>query len=200
MSVNNLLTLGNHSRNMVALHALNWLLRFLTDDSNDGHKEEGCKTNVSTSSCNSRSLVIFMGEQHDTNGNSCPSPSWYCWSFFGGEFHTLDELANNRKAIQNASWLLQIAKICRYLKCMTVCDFFFRAFAVVFFITRLIIYPCCLLKSSCYDAVFLLPWFDVYYALNSLLIILLFLHIFWAYLIYKVAAKAHASGKVWLLE
>jgi ceramide synthetase len=92
--------------------------------------------------------------------------------------------------------LLEIAKIFNYIRYEKLCDFFFRTFAIAFAITRLFLYPFFLLRSSVYDAVLILPWFDVYYLLNSLMVTLQFLHIYWAYLIYKVAVKANKSGKV----
>ncbi|CAG7721492.1 unnamed protein product [Allacma fusca] len=91
---------------------------------------------------------------------------------------------------------LELAKTTRYIGFHRACDWFFGTFAILFIITRLIIYPGVILKSTMYEAPMILPMFAAYYIFNSMLLILLGLHVFWTYFILKVAVKALRSGQV----
>ncbi|XP_046898356.1 ceramide synthase 2 isoform X1 [Hypomesus transpacificus] len=85
--------------------------------------------------------------------------------------------------------LLESAKLFNYAKWETTCNTLFVVFTVVFMVTRLVIFPFWLIHCTWvyplehYDAFF------AYYFFNAMLVILLFLHIFWAYLILRMVKK-----------
>lgn len=76
-----------------------------------------------------------------------------------------------------------------------MCDTIFAVFTVVWIITRLVLYPR-IIYSSSVEAPSILPMFPAYYIFNTLLILLLVLHIGWTYLIIQIAVKAIRSGQV----
>ncbi|XP_077985772.1 ceramide synthase 6-like [Glandiceps talaboti] len=95
---------------------------------------------------------------------------------------------------------LEAAKMANYVKSQKLCDSLFILFAVVFFITRLIIYPLHVLKSVVFESWVIiapttprpLPW----WIFMSLLSILQVLHVFWFYTIVRMIVMALRSGKV----
>ena len=78
--------------------------------------------------------------------------------------------------------------------CGSCCDVLFGLFAIVFFVTRLVLYPRYMVYSLVYEAPQVLggAWVG-YYVFAVLLVILQCLHVFWFYLIsvmiYKLAIK-----------
>ncbi|XP_077985242.1 ceramide synthase 6-like [Glandiceps talaboti] len=95
---------------------------------------------------------------------------------------------------------LEAAKMANYAKSQKLCDSLFMLFAVLFFITRLIIYPCHVLKSVAFEIrVIMAPTTPSPLSISmftSLLLILQLLHVFWFYTIVRMIFKALGSGKV----
>lgn len=89
----------------------------------------------------------------------------------------------------------QSAKLTKYAQYQKVCDTIFAIFTVVWIVTRLMLYPR-IIYSSSVEAPQILPMFPAYYIFNTLLILLLVLHICWTYLIVQIAVKAIKSGQV----
>uniref|UniRef100_A0AAV2M8B7 TLC domain-containing protein n=1 Tax=Knipowitschia caucasica TaxID=637954 RepID=A0AAV2M8B7_KNICA len=88
------------------------------------------------------------------------------------------------------------AKMANYAKYQRVCDSIFIVFSLVFFITRLIIYPIWVLNSTMFQSWDIVGPFPSWWVFNSLLLVLQVLHIIWSYLIARIAVKAMARGKV----
>lgn len=63
-------------------------------------------------------------------------------------------------------------------------------------IVVMFLFLCFRLFSTCFDAKLIVPMFPAYYIFNSLLLLLLLLHIIWTYFILKVCYRAIQSGKV----
>lgn len=94
-----------------------------------------------------------------------------------------------------ADILLEAAKITKYAKYQKICDCLFAAFTVVWIITRLGFYPR-IIYSSSVEAPRILPMFPAYYIFNSLLILMLCLHVVWTYIILQIAHTALKSGQM----
>ncbi|KAG7278116.1 hypothetical protein CRUP_019426, partial [Coryphaenoides rupestris] len=82
--------------------------------------------------------------------------------------------------------LLESAKLFNYAKWERTCNALFVVFAIVFMVTRLIIFPFWLIHCTWVYPVLHFPPFFGYYFFNVMLVVLLFLHIFWAYLILRM--------------
>lgn len=94
-----------------------------------------------------------------------------------------------------ADIFLEAAKITKYANYQKLCDCIFAFFTIIWIITRLGFYPR-IIYSSSVEAPRILPMFPAYYIFNSLLILLLCLHVAWTYLILKIAHTALKSGQV----
>lgn len=94
-----------------------------------------------------------------------------------------------------ADIFLEAAKITKYAGYQKLCDGVFAVFTVIWIATRLGFYPR-IIYSTSIEAPSILPMFPAYYIFNSLLILLLLLHIAWTYLILKIAYDSLKSGKV----
>lgn len=94
-----------------------------------------------------------------------------------------------------ADIFLEAAKITKYANYQKLCDGIFALFTVIWIVSRLGFYPR-IIYSSSVEAPQILPMFPAYYIFNSLLILLLCLHIAWTYLILKIAHDSLKSGKV----
>lgn len=94
-----------------------------------------------------------------------------------------------------ADIFMEAAKITKYAGYQKLCDGVFAVFTVVWIATRLGFYPR-IIYSTSIEAPSILPMFPAYYIFNSLLILLLLLHIAWTYLILKIAYDSLKSGKV----
>ncbi|XP_063001800.1 ceramide synthase 2 [Elgaria multicarinata webbii] len=93
-------------------------------------------------------------------------------------------------ALHDASdHLLESAKMFNYAGWKNTCDYIFIVFAVVFIITRLIIFPFWILRCTIIDPLDVYPPFFGYYFFNSMMIVLQSLHVFWAYFIIRMAHK-----------
>uniref|UniRef100_A0A8D0CS03 Ceramide synthase 3b n=1 Tax=Sander lucioperca TaxID=283035 RepID=A0A8D0CS03_SANLU len=85
--------------------------------------------------------------------------------------------------------LLESAKLFNYAKWEKTCQSLFVLFAMVFMVTRLIIFPLWLIHCTWVYPVQHYPAFFGYYFFNVMLVVLLCLHIFWAYLILCMIRK-----------
>lgn len=94
-----------------------------------------------------------------------------------------------------ADIFLEAAKITKYANYQKLCDCIFAFFTLIWIVTRLGFYPR-IIYSSSVEAPTILPMFPAYYIFNSLLILLLCLHVAWTYLILKIAHTALKSGQV----
>uniref|UniRef100_A0A672P7S7 Ceramide synthase 2-like n=1 Tax=Sinocyclocheilus grahami TaxID=75366 RepID=A0A672P7S7_SINGR len=88
-----------------------------------------------------------------------------------------------------ADYLLESAKMFNYAGWRKACNYIFILFAVVFMITRLVIFPFWILHCTWVYPVTVYPPFFGYYFFNGLLFVLQCLHIFWAVLILRMAVK-----------
>ncbi|KAJ8249467.1 hypothetical protein GJAV_G00235280 [Gymnothorax javanicus] len=85
--------------------------------------------------------------------------------------------------------LLESAKLFNYAKWEKTCNAIFVVFALVFIVTRLIIYPFWLIHCALvYPLLDFAPFFG-YYFFNLMLMVLQLLHLFWAYLILRMVKK-----------
>ncbi|KAJ8712873.1 hypothetical protein PYW08_008177 [Mythimna loreyi] len=92
--------------------------------------------------------------------------------------------------------LLDMAKAAKYANYQRLCDAMFAVFIVLWLITRLGIFPFYIFWSTTIRAPMLLPMFPAYYIFNSLLCVLLGLHIVWTWLILQLAYKTIRAGRM----
>ncbi|XP_028398544.1 ceramide synthase 5-like [Dendronephthya gigantea] len=97
--------------------------------------------------------------------------------------------------------ILECGKVCKYLcgvlDIQKFCDVIFGVFAVVFFISRLIIFPWWVLRSVYLEApISFGGTMPMYYCFMGLLLTLQAMHIFWFYLIARMAYSFLIKGKV----
>lgn len=121
-----------------------------------------------------------------------------------------------------ADIFLEMAKMMKYIKYQRTCDVLFGIFTVTWICSRLVVYPFWFLYryvnlklpirtspfnksvlisifltcSTCIGAKEIVPMFPAYYIFNSLLLMLLLLHVIWTYFILKVLYRAILSGQV----
>ncbi|MED6244862.1 hypothetical protein ATANTOWER_025953 [Ataeniobius toweri] len=96
----------------------------------------------------------------------------------------------------SSDFLLESAKMFHYAVWTRTCDSLFVIFAVVFLVTRLVVFPCRIVHTTMVVSLeFFQPFFG-YYFFNVLLLVLQALHIFWAYLILRMVYKFVFTGKV----
>lgn len=94
-----------------------------------------------------------------------------------------------------ADIFLEAAKITKYANYQKLCDTIFAIFTLVWIVTRLGFYPR-IIYSSSVEAPRILPMFPAYYIFNSLLVLLLILHVAWTYLILQIAYNALKVGQM----
>lgn len=94
-----------------------------------------------------------------------------------------------------ADIFLEAAKITKYANYQKLCDGIFAFFTIIWIATRLGFFPR-IIYSTSVEAPRILPMFPAYYIFNSLLILLLCLHVAWTYMILKIAHNSLKSGKV----
>jgi len=90
---------------------------------------------------------------------------------------------------------LEGAKMARYCS-SRLCDLLFVVFMSVWFVTRLVIFPLYPLYSVAFECREILAPFHSWYVFLTLLCILQVLHVFWFFLIMRVAIGALTSGEV----
>ncbi|XP_043577541.1 ceramide synthase 2-like [Chiloscyllium plagiosum] len=95
-----------------------------------------------------------------------------------------------------SDYIMECAKMLNYAGWRRSCDVLFAVFAVVFLITRLIIFPNVVIYTTFYHSMEIFQPFFGYYFFNLLLMVLQLLHIFWAYLILRMVAKFIFLGKI----
>lgn len=86
-----------------------------------------------------------------------------------------------------------MAKYANYQK---LCDVLFVIFTLIWIVTRLGLFPFWIIKNTTIEAPQIVHIFPAYYFFNGLLLLLLVLHIFWTYLILKIAYNSLLVGKV----
>uniref|UniRef100_A0A8C5N831 Ceramide synthase 5 n=1 Tax=Gouania willdenowi TaxID=441366 RepID=A0A8C5N831_GOUWI len=99
----------------------------------------------------------------------------------------------------SSDFLLEAAKVANYAKYQRLCDSLFIVFSVVFFITRLVIYPVWLLNSTLFESWDIIGPYPSWWLFNVLLLVLQLLHIIWFYLITRLALTAILRGKTQFL-
>ncbi|XP_037120653.1 ceramide synthase 2a [Syngnathus acus] len=88
-----------------------------------------------------------------------------------------------------SDYLMESAKMFNYAGWKRTCNFIFVVFALVFIITRLGIFPFCIIHATLvYPMTIYKPFFGFYF-FNGLLLLLLALHLFWAALIVRMVIK-----------
>ncbi|XP_025901724.1 ceramide synthase 2 isoform X1 [Nothoprocta perdicaria] len=95
----------------------------------------------------------------------------------------------------SADYLLESAKMFNYAGWRNTCNNIFIVFAAVFIITRLVILPFWIMHCTVVYPLELYPAFFGYYFFNFMMVVLQSLHVFWAYLIIRMAQK-FITGKV----
>lgn len=95
-----------------------------------------------------------------------------------------------------SDYIMECAKMFNYAGWRRTCDGLFVVFALVFIITRLVIFPVWVMYTTLYYSMEIFQPFLGYYLFNFLLVVLQVLHIFWAYLILRMAVKFVFAGKV----
>ena len=92
--------------------------------------------------------------------------------------------------------VLEGAKSFVYLKFKNLANWLFNIFAVVFIVSRIIIYPYVVLHTTWVKSMWLFQPYPGYYFFNILLLILQILHIFWAATIIKMAVLLIRDGEI----
>nr|XP_022304143.1 ceramide synthase 5-like isoform X2 [Crassostrea virginica] len=82
---------------------------------------------------------------------------------------------------------LEAAKMAKYIKAQRLCDVLFAIFGVVWFITRLVLYPTKVMWSTYFECKQIVGVFPSIYFFNGVLVVLLILHAYWFSLIVTVA-------------
>ncbi|XP_034170805.2 ceramide synthase 2 [Pangasianodon hypophthalmus] len=96
----------------------------------------------------------------------------------------------------SSDFLLESAKMFNYAGWKKTCDSLFVVFAVVFLVTRLVVFPSKIIYTTLISSMEVFQPFVGYYFFNSLLLVLQFLHIFWAWLILRMIYKFLFLGKL----
>ncbi|KAG7456734.1 hypothetical protein MATL_G00239100 [Megalops atlanticus] len=96
----------------------------------------------------------------------------------------------------SSDFLLESAKMFNYAGWRKTCDALFVVFAVVFLVTRLVVFPCKVINTTLFLSMDVFEPFFGYYFFNALLLVLQALHIFWAWLILRMVYKFLFQGKV----
>lgn len=95
-----------------------------------------------------------------------------------------------------ADIFLEAAKMAKYSTYQRVCDVLFVIFTLLWITTRLGVYPMWIIYSTTIEAPTFVAMFPAYYIFNFLLILLLVLHLFWTYVILKIAYKSMVAGQM----
>lgn len=94
-----------------------------------------------------------------------------------------------------ADILLEAAKLTKYAGYQKTCDIIFACFTVTWIVTRLGMYPR-IIYSGAVEAPRIVPMFPAYYIFNSLLIMLLVLHLIWTYMILQIVVQTIKAGQM----
>ncbi|XP_036171264.1 ceramide synthase 4 isoform X4 [Myotis myotis] len=126
----------------------------------------------------------------DNYPNQPLKPALYCWyllelSFYISLLMTLP-FDIRRKA----------CKMFNYTHQRRVCNTLFLIFSLVFFYTRLVLFPTQILYTTYYESIANSGPFFGYYFFNSLLVILQLLHVFWSCLILRMIHSFIKKGQM----
>ncbi|XP_050506839.1 ceramide synthase 5-like isoform X1 [Diabrotica virgifera virgifera] len=91
---------------------------------------------------------------------------------------------------------LESAKIAKYLNRVDICNICFGLFTVAWIASRLVVFPFWILRNTLFDVPKLLSRSLAYYILNSLLLSLSILNIFWSVMIFRALCKALNKGEL----
>lgn len=89
--------------------------------------------------------------------------------------------------------LLELAKLLRYAKYCRASEAVLVVFTPIWVISRCVIYPGWILKSTIFDAIKLSAAFPAYYFFNFLLCLLQCLHVMWTYLLFKAIQRSFTA-------
>lgn len=95
-----------------------------------------------------------------------------------------------------ADIFLEAAKLANYAKYQGLCNALFVLFTLVFFVTRLVIFPFWIIRSVMFESWEIMGPYRAWWLLNGLLLVLQVLHVIWFYLIACIAVKSIFKGKV----
>ncbi|XP_059478927.1 ceramide synthase 6 [Neocloeon triangulifer] len=95
-----------------------------------------------------------------------------------------------------ADIFLDGAKALKYANYQRTCDCVFAVFTCVWIISRIIVYPLWIIKATSIEAPTIVEMFPAYYIFNSLLLLLLVLHIGWTYLILRIVQNSIMAGQM----
>jgi hypothetical protein len=93
-------------------------------------------------------------------------------------------------------YIMEFGKLTKYCKYHRFADAVFVLFTIVWLLTRLTIYPFWILRSTLFEATTIVGMAPIYYAYNGLLCILQVLHIFWFYIILRMAYSYIVKGSL----
>ncbi|XP_013382242.1 ceramide synthase 6 isoform X3 [Lingula anatina] len=94
-----------------------------------------------------------------------------------------------------ADFWLEAAKMAKYAGRQKLCDFLFGGFALVWLITRLIIFPTRIIRSCVFESAVIMGWYPSIQLFIAALVALQLLHFYWSYLISRVIYNSLALGK-----
>ncbi|XP_014978204.2 ceramide synthase 4 isoform X1 [Macaca mulatta] len=96
----------------------------------------------------------------------------------------------------SADYLLEACKMVNYTQYQHVCDALFLIFSLVFFYTRLVLFPTQILYTTYYESLGNRGPFFGYYFCNGLLMLLQLLHVFWSCLILRMLCSFIKKGQM----
>ncbi|KAL4704372.1 hypothetical protein ACJJTC_017606 [Scirpophaga incertulas] len=95
-----------------------------------------------------------------------------------------------------ADIFVEAVKAAKYANYQKLCDTLFLGLIVAWIATRIGIYPFYIIWSTSIRAPMLLPMFAAYYIFNTLLCLLLALHVVWTWLILHIAYNTLKAGQM----
>ncbi|XP_070478987.1 ceramide synthase 4 isoform X1 [Equus przewalskii] len=96
----------------------------------------------------------------------------------------------------SSDYLLEACKMFNYTHFRRVCDTLFVVFSLVFFYTRLVLFPTQIIYTTYYESIANSSPFFAYYFFNTLLAVLQLLHVFWSYLILRMLYSFVKKGQM----
>ncbi|XP_036912491.1 ceramide synthase 4 [Sturnira hondurensis] len=96
----------------------------------------------------------------------------------------------------SADYLMEACKMFNYAHQWRVCNSLFIVFSLVFFYTRLVLFPTQILYTTYYESIANSAPFFAYYFFNSLLVMLQLLHVFWSCLLLRMIYRFTKKGQM----